>query len=212
MTGVLILPQRQAVLVAKQAAELDLLTGGRFKLGIGTGWNQLEYRALNVDFASRGKRFDEQIEVLRLLWTQRVVTFQGRYHDLDRVGILPPPVRQPIPIWMGANPAGPGLRRIARTGDGWICMHRPGPEIRGAYAGLRRSAAEHGRDPDTIGLQGMVYWPGQRAQAGDDLAEIERWLDCGACRISFNGARSGRSPREHLDYIASKADIIRRFR
>jgi probable F420-dependent oxidoreductase len=212
MTGVLVLPQRQAVLVAKQAAELDLLTRGRFILGVGTGWNDLEYRALNVDFAARGRRFDEQLEVMRQLWTQRVVTFRGSYHDLDRVGIAPLPMQRPIPVWMGANPVGPGLRRIARSGDGWISMHPPGPDIRDAFARLREMAAACGRDPGAIGLQGLMQWRGRRVGEDEELQAVQNWLECGARRISFSGARAGRTPDEHVRYIADKAAIVARYR
>jgi probable F420-dependent oxidoreductase len=101
VSGVLVLPQRQTALVAKQAAEVDVLTRGRFRLGVGIGWNEVEYQALGEGFRDRARRYEEQIEVLRLLWTNDVVTFKGRYHEIDEAGILPRPVQQPIPIWMG---------------------------------------------------------------------------------------------------------------
>ena len=123
VTGILILPQRQTVLVAKQCAELDLLTGGRLRLGIGVGRNWMEYEALNEDFSNRGARVEEQVEVLRLLWTQELVTFEGEWHHLDRMGLNPMPVQRPIPIWMGAwfgKIVEKVLRRTGRLADGWM--------------------------------------------------------------------------------------------
>lgn len=212
MTAVLVLPQRQAVLVAKQAAELDVLTGGRFRLGVGTGWNDLEYRALGVDFATRGRLMDEQIEVLRLLWTQGAVSFSGEFHDLDGVGIRPLPSRRPIPIWMGGDPAGPALRRISRAGDGWICRHPPTDEVRAAFAGVRQEAEALGRDPDGIGLQGMVQWGSRRVTLDEELREVEAWLTCGAARVSFSSARARRAPEEHIAWLADLATVLGRFR
>ena len=124
-TGILILPQRQTALVAKQAAEIDVLSGGRLRLGIGVGWNEVEYEALNQDFHTRGRRSAEQIAVLRALWTQEVVDFHGRWHDITHAGLNPLPVQRPIPIWFGVggsqNPQPPDavLRRVARLADGW---------------------------------------------------------------------------------------------
>ena len=120
VTGVLILPQRQAVLVAKQAAEIDVLTRGKFRLGVGIGWNKVEYQALGMDFRNRARRYEEQVEVMRLLWTQDVVTFKGRYHEIDAAGILPRPVQRPIPVWMGGGATPAVLDRIGRLADGWI--------------------------------------------------------------------------------------------
>src|SRR4051794_1803098 len=121
VTGVIILPQRQTVLVAKQAAEVDVLTEGRFRLGVGIGWNAVEYEALGLDFRNRAARYEEQVELLRLLWTEDSVTFEGRYHKVDHAGLLPRPVQQPIPLWMGGGLAPATLDRIGRLADGWIC-------------------------------------------------------------------------------------------
>ena len=124
VTGVLILSQRQTVLVAKQAAEVDVLTGGRLRLGIGVGWNDVEYEGLGENFGNRGRRSAEQIEVMRLLWTQEVVDFHGRYHDITHAGINPLPVQRPIPVWFGGG-APQVVRRIGRTGDGWFPSSSP---------------------------------------------------------------------------------------
>ena len=121
ISGVIILPQRETTLVAKQAAVLDVLCGGRFRLGVGTGWNEVEYIAAGYDFHTRGRRQEEQIEVLRLLFTQELVTFKGRFHDIPDAGLNPLPVQRPIPIWLGGH-ADAVLRRVARLGDGWLPM------------------------------------------------------------------------------------------
>ena len=150
-TGILILPQRQTALVAKQAAEIDVLSGGRLRLGIGVGWNSVEYEALGVDFASRGSRCDEQIEVLRQLWTENVVDFHGKYHDISHAGINPLPVQRPIPIWVGAGrgnaptPPDAAIRRIGRLADGYFPMFAPDSGGEAIWAGfvsrLRRRGA-----------------------------------------------------------------------
>ena len=154
-TGILILPQRQTALVAKQAAEVDVLSGGRVRLGIGVGWNSVEYEALGVDFATRGGRCDEQIEVLRQLWTEDVIDFHGKYHDITHAGINPLPVQRPIPIWVGAGrstsptPPNAAIRRIGRLADGYFPMFAPDS---GGQAILGRSpGASRGRRPRPVG-------------------------------------------------------------
>src|SRR5689334_14487443 len=112
VTSVVILPQRQTALVAKQAAEIDVLTGGRFRLGVGIGWNFVEYEGLNENFKNRGRRFEEQIEVMRKLWTEPVITFEGQYHKITAAGINPLPIQRPIPIWIGGS-AEAALKRAA---------------------------------------------------------------------------------------------------
>src|SRR6185436_13789954 len=118
-TGILILPQRQTALVAKQAAEIDVLSNGRLRLGVGLGWNHVEYEALGMDFRTRGRRVEEQVEVLRKLWTEPLVTYRGTGHVIDNAGLNPMPVQRPIPIWFGGS-AEPALKRAARLGDGWM--------------------------------------------------------------------------------------------
>ena len=151
VTSILILPQRQTALVAKQAAELDLLTGGRLRLGVGVGRNWMEYEALNEDFANRGARLEEQVEVLRRLWTEELVTFDGRWHHLDRIGLNPMPVQRPIPIWMGSfvgQVVEKVIRRIGRLADGWFpqtVTGRPGAGGRAAAGLRRRGGARPGR-------------------------------------------------------------------
>ena len=124
VTGVIILPQRQTALVAKQAAEIDVLSGGRLRLGVGIGWNAVEYQGLNEDFSNRGVRLEEQIEVLRAIWSGTAITYQGRWHTIDHAGINPLPAQRPIPIWIGAT-AETALRRAARLADGWFPQRPP---------------------------------------------------------------------------------------
>ena len=155
VTGIIILPQRQTVLVAKQAAEVDLLTGGRFRLGVGVGWNRVEYDALGQDFTTRGAREDEQIGLLRRLWTERSVTFEGAHDHVEGAGLWPLPNQQPIPVWLGAA-SKPAYRRIGRLADGWFPMMQPGEKLARARAVVDEAARAAGRDPSVIGVEGRV--------------------------------------------------------
>ena len=136
VTGIIILPQRQTVLVAKQAAEVDVLSGGRLRLGIGVGWNPVEFTALGEDFGNRGRRIEEQVEVLRLLWTENPIEFHGKWHHIESAGINPLPIQRPIPIWMGAGapgmPIGPNrvLQRVGRLADGYFPLCEAGDTAR----------------------------------------------------------------------------------
>ena len=175
VTGVIILPQRQTALVAKQAAEVDLLAGGRFRLGIGVGWNAVEYEALGKSFTDRGKREEEQMVLLRRLWTEPSVTFDGEYDTITGAGIAPMPIQRPIPIWLGgSSPA--AYRRAGKLADGWFPQVVPGPKLDDARAVVDAAAKEAGRDPAAIGMEGRVTLgrgrPGhaggpRRAVAGD---------------------------------------------
>ena len=167
-TAVLVLPQRQTVLAAKQAAEVDALSGGRLRLGVGVGRNNHEYAALGADFSTRGRRIEEQVAVMRALWSQDWVTFAGSEHHLDGVSLTVPPVQRPIPVWFGGNSA-PVLQRISRIGDGWIPSSRV-DNFAEERAALRRAAEEAGRDPDTIGIEGRV----ELTEGGPQ--EWRRWL------------------------------------
>ena len=152
-TGVMILPQRQAVLVAKQAAEVDLLSGGRLVLGVGTGWNHVEYHALGTSFATRARRMEEQVGVLRALWNNDLVDFDGEFHRIDRAALVPRPPRS-IPVWFGGSKEG-SLRRAARIGDGFI-FGRSGPSVVDALTTLRSLLVEQGRDPSMFGAEALV--------------------------------------------------------
>jgi probable F420-dependent oxidoreductase len=155
-TSILILPQRQTALVAKQAAVLDHLCGGRLRLGVGVGRNAIEYETLHQDFATRGARLEEQVDVLRRLWTEDLVTFDGRWHQLDGVGINPLPVQRPIPIWMGSFVGGTServLRRIGEVADGWFPQAAPGEDLATNLQRIRAYATAAGRDPAALGIE-----------------------------------------------------------
>lgn len=202
VTGVIILPQRQTVLVAKQAAEVDLLSGGRLRLGVGIGWNAVEYEALGENFGDRGKRSAEQIELLRRLWQESSVTFDGVYHRVTGAGLAPLPVQRPIPVWIGSA-SDVGYRRAGRLADGWFPMMSPGPQLDEAKAVVERSAVAAGRDPSTIGMEGRVAWQ------GDDDAVLHRvtaWADAGATHASINTMSAGlKTVDDHLAVLARLA-------
>ncbi|MCV7378006.1 LLM class F420-dependent oxidoreductase [Mycobacterium alsense] len=187
VTGVIILPQRQAVLVAKQAAEVDLLTGGRFRLGVGLGWNAVEFEALGETFTNRGKRSEEQVEVMRKLWTERSVTFNGAYHTVTAAGLAPLPTQRPIPVWFGAA-SDRAYERAGRLGDGWFPMMGPGPGLDHARAQVRSAATAAGRDADRLGMEGRVSWVGDADKAAADIAA---WKDAGATHLSVNTMKAG---------------------
>ena len=159
VTGIIILPQRQTALVAKQAAEVDLLTEGRLRLGVGLGWNPVEYEALGEDFTNRGRRLAEQIALMRRLWTEQTVTFDGTHHRVTGAGLAPLPVQRPIPVWIGAA-SRPALERAGRLADGWFPMMPPGPKLDEARDIVARSATAAGRDPSSLGMEGRVTWSG----------------------------------------------------
>ena len=157
VTGIIILPQRQTALVAKQAAEVDVLSGGRLRLGIGVGWNTVEFEALGENFGNRGRRVEEQLEVMRLLWTREQVTYAGRWHRVPDAGINPLPVQRPIPIWMGGD-SEVVIRRAARLADGWITLpsFRPGPAGQETIDRLHGLIREAGRDPAAFGVEARM--------------------------------------------------------
>jgi probable F420-dependent oxidoreductase len=157
VTGIHILPQRQATLVAKQAAEVDVLSGGRLRLGVGVGSSRVEFEALGESFPDRGRRVEEQLEMMRLLWTRELVTYAGRWHRVPDAGIRPLPVQRPIPVWMGGE-SPVVLRRAARLADGWITLQtfRPGPAAQQTIDGLHAHVREAGRDPAAFGIEGRV--------------------------------------------------------
>jgi probable F420-dependent oxidoreductase len=179
-TSILILPQRQTALVAKQAAEVDLLSGGRLRLGVGVGWNFTEFEALNEDFSTRGARQEEQIAVLRKLWTEELVTFHGRWHHFDRVGIAPRPPR-PIPIWIGGGFTEPLLKRVARVADGWMPLLFPGQDEAAIIGRLHSHLAQEGRDIASFGLQASVWiQPGREA---DWISQAKRLQSLGVTHL-----------------------------
>jgi probable F420-dependent oxidoreductase len=208
VTGIIILPQRQTVLVAKQAAEVDLLSGGRFRLGIGLGWNAVEYEALGEDFSSRGRRVEEQVDLLRRLWTEPSVTYHGQYHRVTGAGLAPLPLQRPIPVWFGAQ-SDRAYRRAGRLADGWFPQVPPGPKLDEARGVVERAAVEAGRDPRAIGMEGRVTW----RSSPEKLADHARtWHEAGATHVSVNTMGAGlRSVDDHLAVLESAAQITKPF-
>lgn len=195
-TGVLVLPQRQTALAAKQAAEVDVLSGGRLILGVGVGNSALEYEALRESVHDRGRRLDEQIEVLRLLWTQETVTFHGKYHDLSDVAINPRPLQRPIPIWVGGR-ADAVLERAGRVADGWVPSS--GTDLAPMIEKIARSAEAAGRSIDDVLIAPRVMNPLESGPE-DWLAMAESWREQGAGCVFLNTRAQGlKSVQEHLD-------------
>jgi probable F420-dependent oxidoreductase len=201
VTSILILPQRQTVLVAKQAAEIDLLTQGKLRLGVGLGWNEVEYEALGQNFSDRGARLTEQVALLRRLWTETSVTVAGKYEHVTGAGIAPLPVQRPIPIWIGAR-VDVALRRVGRIGDGWFPMDQPGPALERSTAIVHGAAIEAGRDPSSLGMEGRINVGSERSSAIDQ--QITAWREAGATHLSINTMRAGfTTVDEHIAALAS---------
>jgi probable F420-dependent oxidoreductase len=200
-SGVLILPQRQTGLVAKQAAEADILCGGRLRLGVGVGWNFVEYQALGMDWNTRGARQAEQIEVLRRLWTDDVVTFRGRFHDLKEVSIIPAPIQRPIPIWLGGS-SDAAVKRAARLGDGWMPIMAP-DEAAPKIAALRQHLKALGRDPASFGIEGWLRM--HEADPARWAAAADGWRRLGADLVMLY-------PMYRIPDFADQIDTLRRFK
>ena len=209
-TGILILPQRATALVAKQAAAVDVLSNGRLRLGIGVGWNHVEYEALNRNFRDRGRRSEEQIALMRALWTQEVVDFHGRWHRVDNAGINPLPVQRPIPVWLGAGssasplPPEPVLHRIATISDGWFPNFEPQQPGREAIAKLREYVRASGRDESEVGIEGRIRIDNKQPE--DWVDEAKGWQELGAAGITVEARRGG------LSGVGQHIDAIVRFR
>ena len=207
VSSVLILPQRQTVLVAKQAAEVDFLSGGRLRLGIGIGWNHVEYEALGEDFHNRGIRSEEQIDVMRALWTRELVTFEGRWHNIADAGLNPLPVQRPIPVWIGGGPGSAGgtseagaervLRRVARKADGWFPSVGLEDGVEDAIARLREYIAREGREVSDVGIEGPVPLD----DAGPDgwVQQGMAWKKAGATHLAvYTDGRGFTSLDQHI--------------
>ena len=202
--GVIILPQRQTALVAKQAATLDVLCGGRLRLGVGVGWNAVEYEALNENFHNRGRRQEEQIEVMRRLWTEPLATFEGRWHRITAAGINPMPVQRPIPIWFGGQ-AEPTLRRMARLGDGWMTNYRAVEQARDALDKLWRYLEEAGRSRDAFGLEARLLF----SDAARWEQTLRDWAAAGATHLSLNTMYAGLDgPQGHIEALRTFAEAV----
>ena len=212
VTGIIILPQRQTVLVAKQAAEVDVLSAGRLRLGIGVGWNPVEFTALGESFENRGRRIEEQIEVLRLLWTENPIEFHGKWHHIESAGSNPLPVQRPIPIWMGAGapgtPVGPNrvLRRVGRMADGYFPLCEAGDTARNLIETVKQYAQEAGRNPDDLKIEGRIELTGTPE---DWQAQLAAWENLGADAVSIGTARAPfNTPDEHIQAIKTFKDIM----
>jgi probable F420-dependent oxidoreductase len=205
VTGIIILPQRQTALVAKQAAEVDLLTRGRFRLGVGIGWNHVEYEALGKSFHDRGRRFGPQIELLRRLWTEQSVIHDGPDDKITGASLAPLPVQRPIPVWIGAQ-SEPAYRRIGRLADGWFPQVRPGEQLDRALEVIGKAATDAGRDPATIGMEGRANW------SPDDpdrfARQVERWRSVGATHLSVNTMNAGLATvDDHIAALTTAAEL-----
>ncbi len=205
-TNILILPQRQTALVAKQSATLDVLSGGRVRLGVGLGWNEVEYISLNENFKNRARRIEEQVEVLRLLWTQPLVTFSGRWHTIPDAGINPLPIQRPIPIWFGGS-AEDAVRRAARLGDGWMCNFRSPADARPVVEHLKRFLEESRRDRSQFGFEARIPYGDGNPQTWETL--IHDWQALGATMFSLNTMNAGLdSASAHINAVKKFADAI----
>ena len=214
MTSVLVLTQRNTALVAKQAAQVDILCEGRLRLGVGVGWNAAEFASVGAEFPARGRRFREQVALLRRLWSEDVVSFDGEFHTIAGAGIAPRPVQQPIPIWIGGANVAKGvapvaglLRRIGEIGDGWCpdTATPPDDKIRAAMQLIRASALEHGRDPATIGLDARLN---VRVLGRDSVAaHATAWTALGATHLNIDAA--GLAPTGSAEYAQTVGDLVR---
>jgi probable F420-dependent oxidoreductase len=209
--AVVIMPQRQTVLVAKQCAELDVLCGGRLRMGVGIGWNELEFEALGMNFKDRARRMEEQVEVLRELWTKEVVTYRGKWHTITEAGLAPMPLQRPIPIWFGAV-SDVAVKRAARLGDGWfmIARLRPDEESARVMRVFQDAAREAGRDLSGIGIESMVY----AKLGGPDewMREARGWVELGATQLVFRTTEAGYpSFDKHIDAMRQFAEAMKSF-
>lgn len=201
-SGVLIAPQRQTGVIAKQAAEADLLSGGRLRLGIGVGWNHVEYESLGIDWKTRGARQAEQVEVLRRLWSGDLVSFSGRFHNLNEVSIVPPPVQRPIPIWFGGL-SDAVVTRAARLGDGWMPIIEPDAQAEEKLGALREQLRSFGRDPAKFGIEGWL-----RMHDGDPqrwAAAADGWRRLGADIVMLY-------PMYRIPRFDDQIETLRRFK
>jgi probable F420-dependent oxidoreductase len=201
-TGILIAPQRQTGVIAKQAAEVDMLSGGRLRLGIGVGWNHVEYAALGVDWKTRGARQAEQVELLRRLWSGELVSFTGRFHDLQDVSIVPPPVQRPIPIWFGGS-SDAVIRRAARLGDGWMPILAPDAQAEQKLGLLRNELTSFGRDTDKFGIEAWLRMHSPDPQGW--AAAADGWRRLGAGMVMLY-------PMYRMTSLDDHIETLRRFK
>lgn len=206
VSGVIILPQRQTALVAKQAAEIDVLSGGRLRFGVGIGWNPVEYQGLNENFHDRGRRIEEQVELLRKLWTEPIVDFHGRWTTVERAGLNPMPIQRPIPVWFGGS-ADAALRRIARIADGWMPNRKPPEGWTAVMEQFRGYLRDAGRDETRFGIEARVNaGVGTPEQWRVDAGE---WRLLGATHLDVNTMGGGlNGPAEHVERLRHVAEAL----
>ena|SRR6266540_75056 len=203
--SVIILPQRQATLVAKQAAEIDVLTKGRFRLGVGIGWNPVEYEALGMNFKDRARRFEEQIDLMRRLWTEPVVSYRGAYHTVTSAGLNPLPVQRPIPIWIGAS-AEPAIKRACRIADGYLPLRPLDGGWQATIEKVRGWLREAGREPSAFGVEGRL-----NAGAGtpdDWRTTVDEWRGLAATHLSVSTAGVGLGPDAHVRRLGEVRQVL----
>ena len=201
-SGVLILPQRQTGVVAKQATQVDILSGGRLRLGVGVGWNHVEYEALNEDWKSRGTRQREQVEVLKKLWCDDLVTYQGRFHQFTEVNITPRPVQRPIPVWFGGS-SDAVVKRAAQIGDGWMPIMAPDHEAEAKLEQLRNHLSDCGRDPSAFGIEGWLRM--DKADPDEWSVAAEGWRKLGADIVMLY-------PMYRIPDFDDQIETLRRFK
>jgi probable F420-dependent oxidoreductase len=204
-TGIIILPQRQTALVAKQAATLDILCGGRLRIGVGNGWNEVEYQSLGQDFHKRGRRIDEQVGLLRELWTKELVVFEGQFDRIADAGINPLPVQRPIPIWFGGYDDRV-LDRVARLADGWM-PNRPLDATQPFLDKLQGLIDKAGRKHTDVGIEARIVYGDGNPE--DWQAQLKSWESAGATHITFDTMRAGfDTPGKHIEAIKKVAEVV----
>ena len=205
LTSVVILPQRQTVLVAKQAADLDGLTQGKLRLGVGIGWNPIEFTALGISFATRARRFEEQIQLMRKLWTERVVTFEGRFDTVQAAGINPRPIQQPIPIWIGASAEG-AIKRATKIADGYLPLRPLAGGWQATIDSVQSWLEEAGRDPKSFGIEGRL--DASQGTPDDWRKVVEMWRGFGASHLSVGTNGAGKGPQPHIERLRQVRDVL----
>ena len=205
LVSVVILPQRQTVLVAKQAADLDTLNGGKVRLGVGIGWNPIEFQALGVPFATRARRFEEQIDLMRRLWTERTVTFEGAFHGVNAAGLNARPIQQPIPIWIGAS-SEPAVKRATRIADGFLPLRPLEGGWQATMDKVHQWLGEAGREPSSFGIEGRI--DAANGTPDDWRKTAEMWRAFGASHLSISTGGIGPGPNAHIDRLRQARQAV----